>query len=836
MLKSKFKKEPAKAFRATKIFTDREEPRTVFDNSVHVFCNGQKDSEILVYYGVGGIGKTKLLKELFKRADDTFAKYESGHSINKVYVSLDAYDYSNPVNVLMSIRRQLNIDCGIFDYALLQYSVKAKQTVQDISRKFMNFDSPVISIINELISLGMGSVSVPASVLKKSVEVISDISFKRKYKDEITEIEGYSEFEIYQRLPYYLGISVLNATQKGKKHIFFIDSYESILLRTNNSALVEDSEEWLKELFLSSENTLFVIASREKIKWYEDDIEWNEYLNQHILERLADEDSRYFLSKVPIVEDEIKQSIVTLAQGVPLYLDMCVDIYENTINSGGSISKELFNVTGNKIIGRYIRHLKDNEKYAIKVLSVVDFFDVDFAGYLLRNENLPFNNDEIKELFEKSIFVEIDEYKKIYKIDESVRQHILRTTEVEEKRSVLSNTINYINHELNNQTNIAFQYYEQLFQIIINDPEYFIISIDGLIEAMVTLVELGYWCEIHNMVQPHLNSNSIHIRSFCSFSELFYLRRTARINEANRLTSQNTIESSTLGKFRYLYEFLKIHIIHLSGDYDIALEKYKQLKKQIDLVKENVDAHTYYIVNIKLIDLLFLKGHFKTALKMIGELGDNSTISLIDKAEILRVRGHIYRFNFMLQEAAEIYNSALRLFTKERSASFEGKIYNNLVETYCYTDPEMALKYAEKSIDINKKIDSKIELGKTYAAASIAYSLLSRFEDAINYANKSIELQTETGYTSGILFGQISLFIARCLSKIEKEEVLESTISRINEITNSINAYSFLELPISLIAKDKDTVKKLRESNEWIDFDMTVDSIKKIFLDMESKE
>ena len=102
---------------------------------------------------------------------------------------------------------------------------------------------------------------------------------------------------------------------------------------------------------------------------------------------------------------------------------MCVDIYEREVNSGGIISEKLFNIKSSKIISRYIRHLNDFEKQAIMILSVIDFFDKDFAEYLLKSDNLPFSAEEVMNLFDKSIFVELDEIQKYYKIDESVDKY-----------------------------------------------------------------------------------------------------------------------------------------------------------------------------------------------------------------------------------------------------------------------------------------------------------------------------------------------------------------------------------------------------------------------------
>ena len=50
--------------KAVKKFTDREEPKISFMNAFNGLLNGTRPFSILMYYGVGGIGKTSLLRHL----------------------------------------------------------------------------------------------------------------------------------------------------------------------------------------------------------------------------------------------------------------------------------------------------------------------------------------------------------------------------------------------------------------------------------------------------------------------------------------------------------------------------------------------------------------------------------------------------------------------------------------------------------------------------------------------------------------------------------------------------------------------------------------------------
>ena len=61
---------------ANKLFTDREEPKKVFWNTYQIFKENIRNSQenetkVITYYGIGGIGKNSLLKQIRRELHET---------------------------------------------------------------------------------------------------------------------------------------------------------------------------------------------------------------------------------------------------------------------------------------------------------------------------------------------------------------------------------------------------------------------------------------------------------------------------------------------------------------------------------------------------------------------------------------------------------------------------------------------------------------------------------------------------------------------------------------------------------------------------------------------
>lgn len=750
MLQSKFAKK-RNSFQARKYFTDRKHPQEVFRESIRDI--GQHPKQIIVYYGKGGIGKSRLLKTLTTDFEENCTS-AAGYTFHSCFISLDAYDFANPINILMAIRNSVKGDCGLFDYALLQYCAKAKMTVEEIMSKNDKLSSPIMDVLNEVISISTASACIPKAALSKFISFIKDRSLRAHFRDEIEEIAELNEFEIFERLPYYLGLCLTYAAEKKNFHVIFLDSYESLLARTEHGTPSVEREDWLRELFLATDALRIVIASRDRLRWDKDEPEWSKYLDQHILKNLSDEDSTWFLEQVPITDPEIREAIVQKAGGVPLYLDLCVDLYESSTNSGlefdiNSLQK------GKQIIDRYIRHLSDKDKFAVRVLSVLKCFDREFAITLLKAQNLLYNEEEFRFLLERSIILPVEQSRGLWKVDESVRLHIQSTLDHNSRHSILASILDCLDKS---PVGDHYQYLSAALNFVCEDTACF----DGLEEkffgAVDTYANMGFWNEIHSVLKSALNDRSSVLHSLAVYAELIRLRRTGQLQKAESLMEQDPPEQERAGVWYYMFRYMKIQIGHLLGRYDESLEGYRALTKEMRLVRTTIPDHIFNTVYMKYADLQFLKGNFGASLDIVEELLGSDRISYGDHIELLRIKGHIYRFQAQYEEALTIYMSALKIAEQHNLRAYMGKLFTNLTETYCVLKPEQALQWFERAKEENCNND--IELGKALAAASAAHTALGDTAQGIELAEQAVSVAEKTGYQSGRAFGLIVLYYA----------------------------------------------------------------------------
>ena len=185
---------------AEELFTDREEPRKAFWDIYNSINHDEYD--IITYYGIGGIGKTSLLKKLCRELEE---KTDKKKMPNYAFFSFEGN--SGKEEFLFSLSRQMmfcnkKLSFPLFDTALIKI---ANEEGKDLKK----FEEKRESLIKHPLveaALKMGGQAI--SGLDATIEIVEKIwSFASSKIDE-KEREIGKNANVYNEIKYASSIEL----------------------------------------------------------------------------------------------------------------------------------------------------------------------------------------------------------------------------------------------------------------------------------------------------------------------------------------------------------------------------------------------------------------------------------------------------------------------------------------------------------------------------------------------------------------------------------------------------------------------------------------------------
>ena len=369
MAKKIIKNEDAQT--ATRIFTARVEPRQAFwkkYNKLESNIQNIEDIYIIAYYGIGGIGKSALLKKLSEEMEEkgvqnTLFDFETSQEPQKIM-----YLIKN------KLERKYEFNFPKFDLAIYTYAIKIGQDANKPEVKSIIEQSRTLSLITEAIGElpTIGLFSKLVKYADSGIAILKTYTDK-SYKQFLEELENKTEAEILEELPKYFSQDLTqNITKTNKPLVILLDTYEKMINEISNDGYVLMKDMWLRGdngIILRTPGVLWVIAGREKLKWGENDKDWEETIEQHRSGDLAFSDADEFLQKAGIVENKLREQIYKLTNGTPVYLDLCVSTYEDLKRKNEPITIDKFGETKEELVERYVRYMDNQTREIVYMLA-----------------------------------------------------------------------------------------------------------------------------------------------------------------------------------------------------------------------------------------------------------------------------------------------------------------------------------------------------------------------------------------------------------------------------------------------------------------------------------
>ena len=368
---------------ATRQFTDREEFIEAFKKAL--IRPDKAQHKILVYYGVGGIGKTTLRKELGKILQNEYAQ-----TVWSV-VDFDTPSHRDEETALLWLRKSLfnkyKIQFPTFEIAFGFLWQKTHPQIPLTRDNCSLIDEG--SILSDIVDIAgdMPFISAVAGGIKAVMKGQKHIAewWNKHGQKEIYSLAEMEPKEILERLPSYWASDLNNYLESKKLDaVIFLDTYEAMWEGERGEGKTFSRDEWVRELVASLPRVLWVICGREKLRWDELDAEWAKYAEQHLIGSLSDIDAQKFLNSCGIADKDVCAKIVKSSKGTPYYLDLAVDTFMQIRDRHKREPEPAdFAKTPREVLDRFLKYLDRAEVETLKILSAPRFFDYDIFEKLV---------------------------------------------------------------------------------------------------------------------------------------------------------------------------------------------------------------------------------------------------------------------------------------------------------------------------------------------------------------------------------------------------------------------------------------------------------------------
>lgn len=419
--------------RALALFTDREDERAV----IHAFLSRLQDGRlherpsVLNFYGVGGVGKTKLrekaLSEYRLRLEQDIHLSVPPH-IAEIDLDSDSVTPNLPIAQLIGrVRTALHrhgIRTPLFDYLYLVWwaeenphqSINLKRRAETEGMTAGFFD--IADLASNLASL-FGAV-LPVSAVAKGIRTLIPklgnwFEHTRARQRFGGLLEYWSQRERIERMPIMLAHDLLDAIahQPQIAICIVIDGFERVQSRESKpdaqwalSALIAEVLRCTDIIPAPDGKPLrgrvgFMVFGREKLRWSElyarESVRtnWRKEINDHAqLQGLSEQDARGFLVESAarlerehgneLVAELIERHVAPILQAaserlperepsfLPYYLDLAVLLIRENAHH---FEPAMLGSTPGELERRFLRNLEDRHRKALQALALSLEFD-----------------------------------------------------------------------------------------------------------------------------------------------------------------------------------------------------------------------------------------------------------------------------------------------------------------------------------------------------------------------------------------------------------------------------------------------------------------------------
>ncbi len=777
-------------------FFDRAEESARVDDAVDLLDGAERRMVVFEVFGIGGIGKSRFLRQTLDRLAT-----RSRRPVAMVWVALDDEASSTPVGPLTAIRGQLTFDCPLFDTAMVRYwAGMDRPGLPDLPA-----DSSSALDLARPDPTDAHPIPLPADFGRQVFDSLKPRTRQLGYRsDEFALIDEQraEPDQLHRRLPELLGTDIARRMRNpaARRVVVCYDGYERQSANT-----IADHAPWLQRLLLTVDAGVHLIAGRERLGW--EGGQFGDRLRSIELRGLPEAECRRMIRRdLGDLDREVEDHLIQASGNVAFNVRALIHVCREEMHRRGHVRIDRLPAGPPAVVDHFLDHLPSGSRTLAQMLAAVQYFDESLFEYVA-GEIGPSTGTMAMADFADWFFV-AEVGGGVYKT------HDLLTTAVRQAGRVDRRTSDTLRHAARHLVvrtrelpQIGAEWMPQLFHALVEGwqamedvPQ---TDTEQLIDIGYQLYDAGQWRGLRQLPGQSEASQQpakVVARYFAALS-------TRRVDGPVRgLELLDTLQPlrQVLGRHAASFDIERAYLGELRGDYAFARQEFARLNAEADPFdpsrRDHIRARLYHA------DMLIMDGAFGKANQLLAEAYDLLEAgSLLDRAELMRHRGHAYRFALQFAAAESCYERAL--LEAQESPSMSAKLRTNLAESRCWHDPDAAAEDARSAIELNGRLDSKIEIAKAQAALAVALARMPvpDIDGARSACDLAMTLSEKVTYPAGSCFALQALVVVDLAGG--SPESADRADSALRQRLGDLDTYGHLSVLPAWLRGDGDAVR-----------------------------
>ncbi|MGH4021228.1 MAG: hypothetical protein ACRDT0_18765 [Pseudonocardiaceae bacterium] len=718
---------------ASRPFVDREGAIEVFEQEVDRVGRGPC---VLNITGVGGIGKSRLLRELAARVAETH---------RTAALDLQVSALRQPDAALAVLRAELGRQQVRFDHFDVAYAVLWQRLHPHL--KVSRRELPFVEHSQVLTEIVDGVAGVPVfgtavALLKLADAAPSRIRGRRALSRSpvLRQLDTLSHTQLADAVTYLFAQDLRAATEGSMPYVVFVDAYEALVGEHARTGHVVLSDVWLRDLVGQLDRGLCVIASREPARWEAYDPDWADVVR---VTRLDDLPMRACLELLESSGIGADREIAQASSGVPFYLNLAADTlqYSDGDSGPGVVSTE-------QILQRFLQHVPPEEVRLLELLSLTRTFDRGVFDAVADEYRLPGHQLVWDSLTAYSFVTPtVGEHYQLHQLMVgALRSRLRAELAADVHRTLRRHWESRVASRLTGGPRGSADEVTALREAVYHGLRSGELTGDQLLGYADRIVALGGVARITPMVddvdgmlgtQPTTEAGGLAEAARCLRAETAYLAGTPQ----RPVGAPGAVGLTTAARVRLA--LAEAHALRVLGDTRAALQAYLA-------IRGSGDGRHHLVAGLWAADLHMAQGRFYDAVELTAEVRARCPADDAEmQADTARLLHLTHRFAFDFDSAGEFLEEAARWYEQASTVNGRANIQTNRAEYLAWTAPDRAVAAALDAIDQQRDVGALHEIGKSRTALALACTRLGDLDRAEREFGQACAELDRAGYRSG---------------------------------------------------------------------------------------